>query len=211
MMSCFAGNTQPAEQTAITTHQYPTANKISPSVAPSGPAPPDESPLGRKATRLLNQLRAKGDYTACYGIDSLIDMNGDGYKDLLVECYGASGTGFKYGATIFLFDRRKNQFRHQRINLPNPTFYFDRKIITAYYVGLGGGYAYTLQWKGAHLDTLEYIDAVIHNKREGFTFSFERRDAITGHITHSAVDNMIDLPPEYRYAEYRPLISRTPY
>ncbi|WP_118951092.1 hypothetical protein [Taibaiella helva] len=128
---------------------------------------------------------------------------------MLIEYYGSSGTGFKHAASIYLFNSRNGRFSTVAINLPNPTFYREQQIITAYYIGLGGGYAFTPQWKGMMLDTLETIAVDIRSEGDQLLCVSETGNRATGKVTTRKKD-AAGLPPAYRYARYAPVISRTP-
>jgi len=128
---------------------------------------------------------------------------------LLIEYYDSSGTAFKHAASLYLFNSRNGRFSTAAINLPNPTFYREQQIITAYYIGLGGGYAFTLQWKGMMLDTLETIAVNIQSGGNQLLCVSETRNRVTGKVTTRKKD-AAGLPSAYRYARYAPVINRTP-
>ena len=90
--------------------------------------------------------------------------------------------------------------------IANPTFYFDKKIITCYYVANGGGWAAKFKWKGLQLQTLEEIEVYVERTKDGPTFRIEAFDHVTKRKT-SKITRMVDLPDEYNYFEYIPIIK----
>lgn len=141
--------------------------------------------------------------------DTLIDLNGDGIKDLLIEYYGASGTGLKNRINAYLYDNSKKKLKPcEPLNyLANPTFYFDRKIVVGYYVGNGGGTATKLKWNGLRLDTLEHIDIDIINKDSSISFKLVSTNYLTKRQSYKSLAVM-NLPKEYKYMDYQPVIKK---
>ena len=141
--------------------------------------------------------------------DTLIDLNGDGFKDLLIEYYGASGTGLKNGIGVYLYDNSKKKLKPcEALNhLANPTFYFDKKIVVGYYLGNGGGTATKLKWNGLRLDTLEHIGIDVINNGSSLSFKLISVDYSTKRQSSRTLETM-DLPKEYKYMDYQPVINR---
>jgi len=179
---------------------------LTPSVAYSQNNPA----LKKKADQLIKGLKNKGDYPNG-GNDTLIDLNGDRYKDILIEYYGASGTGLKNRIQVFLFDPFRNKFKEseQLSNLANPTFYFNKKIITGYYVANGGGYATKMKWDHSKFDTLEYIDIEVNNSvKDHPVFTLSSYNYVTKKRQVKTL-SVMDLPKEYNYWDYVPLIKKS--
>jgi len=167
------------------------------------------SDFHKKAAVLIKSLKDKGDYPNG-GNDTLIDLNGDGYKDILIEYYGASGTGLKNRIQVFLFEPFHNKFKEseQLSDLANPTFYFNRKIITGYYVANGGGYATKLKWNHLKLDTLEYIEIETNNSvKNRPLFTLSSYNYVTKKRKVKTLSAM-KLPEEYKYWDYVPIIKK---
>lgn len=204
---CFACAQKPKRQTKTESPEAIAAPTLAKPDTPADLVDVTNDPVILQARKLVTGLQEKGDYAANHGPDSLLDLNGDGYKDLLIECYGGSGSGFKNGADIYLYDVSGKRFSNKVISLANPTFYFDRKTIATYYLGIGGGYAYTFRWKGKILDTLEYIDIEVDNRKAAPVFTIRRTDLVTRQTT-SKVTDIADLPSSYRYGAYAPLIKK---
>lgn len=80
--------------------------------------------------------------------DSLVDINYDGYRDNLIGHYGKSGSGLKYGIAVYLYNpkKKKFEFNENLSEMSNPSFFIDKKKITEFYIGLGGGSGTELNW-----------------------------------------------------------------
>ncbi|MHA4811196.1 XAC2610-related protein [Flavitalea flava] len=81
-----------------------------------------------KAQKLLRHLHEINKYPMG-GHDTLIDLNGDHFKDILIEFYSLAGTGEKNCINVFLYDKVERKFiENKQLNhLCNPTFYFKKK------------------------------------------------------------------------------------
>jgi hypothetical protein len=167
----------------------------------------DTTTLAGKATKLLADLKESNDYAAIHGKDTLIDLNGDGHRDLLIEYYAGSGTGLKNGVGIYLFNNRKNKFLKEAVNLPNPTFNLRNNTVVSYYVAIGSGYATELKWHGLRLDTLESIEIEIDSRGKKFKATAIVHNHLTGKQTKKRTD-MVWLPEKYKYWDYQPIIRR---
>jgi hypothetical protein len=165
------------------------------------------SSLKEQSRKVIAQLKKDYDYPIG-AKDTLIDLNGDNFKDILIEFYYASGTGLKNGIRVYLYNNIAWKFEpcEQLNGIGNPTFYFDKKIITCYYVGNGGGWAAKFKWKGLKLQTLEEFDIDVEWKKDGPIFHIESIDHITKKKT-SKTRKMMTLPEEYNYYEYIPIIK----
>jgi len=107
----------------------------------------DTTTLKGKRAYIMNQfLLGNGASGADY--DSLFDINYDGYKDYIIGYYGASGTGLKNRVNIYLYStKNKNYILDEDLSqLPNPSFYINRKKITNFYLGNGAGGGGELKW-----------------------------------------------------------------
>ncbi|MPM06580.1 hypothetical protein SDC9_52881 [bioreactor metagenome] len=168
----------------------------------------DTTTLRGKADKLLFDLKDNDDYSYVIinGTDTLIDMNGDGQADLLIEYYGASGTGLKNGAEIIFFNTSTKRFMPENpIALSNPTFYFTTNTVVSYYIGNGGGYANKFKWNGYMLDTLEHIDIDIQSSSGNFLMTSVIHDYTTGNVS-TVTSNKVRLPAEYKYFDYKPIV-----
>lgn len=163
--------------------------------------------LKLQAEKIISELKRNDDYPMD-GKDTLIDLNRDNFKDILIEFYGSAGTGLKNRISVYLYDTTKKSFTEcEQLNiLANPTFYFDKKIVVGYYIANGGGYATKLKWNGLKLDTLEYID---------FDISWQGNNMTCKRTVHNYVTkkeaikifSSINLPKEYNYWNYKSLIK----
>ena len=161
--------------------------------------------LQAKAKLFIEALHDSDDYPMG-GHDTLIDLNRDGYKDILVEYYGMSGTGLKNMVDIYPYDIEKKRFSlSNKICLANPTFYFKTRTIASYYIAYGGGGAMLHHWKGSGIVQDEKIDVEVTNADHPL-FKYTLINCRTGK-THKWTDSMINLPARYRYYEYVPIIK----
>jgi hypothetical protein len=92
--------------------------------------------------------------------DTLFDVTYDGFKDYVIGYYGKSGTGIKNRVQVYFFDKKKDNyiFNEQLSNLPNPTFYINKKKITGFYIGNGGGSGSKLEWTSGKWTTTKEFD-----------------------------------------------------
>jgi hypothetical protein len=84
-------------------------------------------------------------------------VNGDGYRDFLVHWYPVSGCCGRDIYEVFVYLPATGSFS-EGLSFINPVFYPKSHLIR----GLGYGHlqeveVYTYQWKGAAIDTIEYI------------------------------------------------------
>jgi hypothetical protein len=163
--------------------------------------------LKDKARLLIGRLKIKEDYPPG-GQDTLIDLNGDHFKDILIEYYGLSGSGEKNGVQVYLYNNIRKEFvQCEQMNyLANPTFYRDKKIVVGYYLANGGGYAAKLKWTGLKLDTLEHIDITVNWQVDQPIFKLVSHNFVTKNST-SKVLNTMSLPKEYNYGDYKSIIK----
>ena len=164
--------------------------------------------LEKKAGKIIAELKKNYEYPTG-AKDTLIDLNGDNYKDILIEYYGLAGTGLKNRVEVYLYNHTPKKFRRcqQLCDLGNPTFYFDKKIVVGYYIGMGGGDAAKLKWNGLRLDSLERIEVDVLNKGNDMSFKVTSFDFRTKKTT-SKVFDIMTLPKEYKYFQYEPIIKR---
>lgn len=143
------------------------------------------------------------------GKDTLIDLNGDDFLDILIEYYGRSGTGLKNRVSVYLYDHSTKKFTHceQLDALATPTFYKNEKIVAGYYLGNGGGHATKLTWNKLRLDTLESIaiDVFVRDSQLRFKLDWYNYTTKKG---STKILNMMTLPEIYRYMDYKPIIKR---
>ena len=112
----------------------------------------------KEARTTLIDLTKNAEYPLLDARDTLIDINCDEFKDILITYYSPSGTGESNCIVALLYDKDKGKFikNEQVSQLTNPTFDCNTKKVTSYYLGNGAGYTLLLKWNGMKLDTLEY-------------------------------------------------------
>lgn len=108
---------------------------------------PDNGKLRRKRRQVLKQFEQ--DFAAMGAqYDTLVDINYDRFKDYILGYYGGSGTGFKYRVAVYLYSKARNNyvFNDQLSAIVNPSFFIPEHTITSFYIGLGAGGGYRLEW-----------------------------------------------------------------
>jgi hypothetical protein len=132
----------------------------------------------------------------------LLDFNKDGFDDLFFEYYGLSGSGEKNTVEIFFYEPLRKEYSDTSFKLMNPSFFYDKNIITAYYYGVSGGSAEMYQIENGKFDLIEQIEIDIHSESnfEVF-FNYSQKPFLD---TIKTKDNLVRLPPEYKYC---PLIT----
>lgn len=170
-----------------------------------------DSLTAKKARKFLAGFWEENMYISLVHNDTLLDLNDDGFIDILIEYYGTTGTGFKNAIEAYLYEKETGRFIYQEqlSALVNPTFYFRENIVCGYYVGYGGGWANMYKWaaNGKKLDTLEMFTLDINNV-DGFKVNLEKTNFQNSRKTHRWEADIIDLPRKYRYGKYSPLIRR---
>jgi hypothetical protein len=107
---------------------------------------------------LIEHSPSESDY------DTLRDLNFDGFKDYIIGYYAMSGTGIKNRVAVYFYNKKQNRYilNEELSDLPNPTFYIDKKKITGFYIGNGGGGGGRLEWiNGKWITTKEFE---VHNE-----------------------------------------------
>ncbi len=100
-----------------------------------------------KSRQILEKFNSDSEFiTSDY--DTLIDLNYDGVKDFVIGYYGQSGSGIKNKVQVYLFDFNEQDliYDEKLSDLSNPTFYIDKKKITEFYIGNGGGSGAQFEW-----------------------------------------------------------------
>ncbi len=136
--------------------------------------------------------------------DTLIDVNDDGVKELIIEHYGLAGSGLKYRMDIYHFNDSTCKFilNNELNNLANITF--DNNFIYGFYIGNGGGEARKYKWIGNQVKLIEKYIINIMNE-EADSIWVEHTDYVIGMID-SIFWPDIYLPNEYHYKDYKPIL-----
>lgn len=87
--------------------------------------------------------------------DSILDVNGDGYLDLIVESYAGAGFGTKNLHSLYLFNPKTKLYANTFERFLNVAFFPKMKIFTSTYFGedLISGEKY--KWEGLRFTKIE--------------------------------------------------------
>lgn len=92
-----------------------------------------------------------------YVSDTIQDVNGDGYKDFLIDWYGSSGCCLKNFYYVYLFQPESGTFSECHLFI-NPTFSAREKIVRGVLYGYPGQTGlYKYKWNETQIDTIEFI------------------------------------------------------
>jgi hypothetical protein len=106
--------------------------------------------------KLKNVLKHK-EWNMTYVSDTLKDVNGDGYKDFVLNWYGSNGCCLKAFSNVYLFQADKGTFTGD-FEFINPTFSPKERVIRGVCYGHPGETEmYKFKWNGEEVDTIEYI------------------------------------------------------
>lgn len=128
---------------------------------------------------------------------ALLDFNKDGFDDLFFEYYGLSGTGEKNLIDIYFFEPTKNKFTDTCFTLWNPSYFFDKNIITTYYYGNGGGSATKYLLSDGKFLPIENVEIAIEFSKDFKATFWYSQNPFSD--TLKFVDTMMRLPKEYAY------------
>jgi hypothetical protein len=122
----------------------------------------DTTTLAGKREDIMNQFYIENDLVSP-DYDTLIDLTYDGSKDYIIGYYGQSGTGIKNRVKVYFYNSKYNCYilNQQLSDLPNPTLYINKKKITGFYIGNGGGGGRLLEWLNNKWTTTKEFD--VHN------------------------------------------------
>lgn len=140
------------------------------------------------------------DWIVGYHRDTLRDINGDGYQDILSWHYTPSGCCRRNLAKVRLYNHETNSFEAP-IEFMNPTFFPDKKLIMGVFYGHTGAVPlYKYKWNNLRADILEYIYP-IHNLvgsyvRSSSPIPYEKSLNLIGHEP-----KINSLPKEYEQVE----------
>jgi hypothetical protein len=89
--------------------------------------------------------------------DTLLDVNGDGMKDYLINWYGNIGCCLKNFYAVYLYQPQTGTFS-EMYTFINPTFSAKEKVIRGVEYGHPGETSmYKYRWNGLQVDSLESI------------------------------------------------------
>lgn len=102
--------------------------------------------------------KVTSEWGLAFSSDTIFDVNGDGTKDFLVNYYPLSGCCRRNCYAIYLSPATTNKLITEAIDLVNPTFSPEEKMVRGVEYGHPGEVGlYKYRWKGEKLDTVEYI------------------------------------------------------
>lgn len=115
-----------------------------------------------------------------YENDTIWDVNGDGFRDFVVNWYGSSGCCLKAFSNVYLLRNDLKSFS-RNFEFINPTFSPTEKIIRGVDYGQPGETdMYKYKWNGEQVDTVEYIyfgqDSSGYHKNKIYVSTKEPRD-----------------------------------
>lgn len=106
---------------------------------------------------VLDHILSHEQWATEYLNDTIRDVNGDGLKDLIVNCYGSTGCCLKAFSCVYL-SRSDRQSFSTMYDFLNPTFSDHDGVIRGLCYGhRGKTELYTFKWMGEKIDTIEYI------------------------------------------------------
>ena len=110
-----------------------------------------------KGKHSFEKVLSHEEWTMTYQNDAIRDINGDGRKDFVVNCYGSTGCCLKAFSNVYLLRTDKKGFS-KIFEFINPTFSPSEKIIRGVCYGQPGETElYKYKWNNEIVDTLEYV------------------------------------------------------
>ncbi|MBA4849547.1 XAC2610-related protein [Emticicia sp. BO119] len=107
----------------------------------------------KKVQTVLFYIQSERSYVK----DILQDVNGDGYKDFVVDLYGKTGCCLKTFNEVYLYLPETGRFSG-RFEFINPTYSPKEKVIRGVGYGQPGETEmYKYKWNGLKIDTIEFI------------------------------------------------------
>jgi hypothetical protein len=125
--------------------------------------------------------------------DSIVDINGDKYKDIVFHWYPMSGCCRADVYDVYLYKSNADKITGA-YSFINPTFYPKEKVIRGVMYGQPGNTElYKYKWNGLAVDTIEYI---VHEKPNAKTYY--KRHGVYDTTQQVKLKN---IPAEYRNIE----------
>jgi hypothetical protein len=145
-----------------------------------------------KSSDTWDQILSHNQWGLEYVNDTIMDVNGDGRKDFVVEWYGTSGCCLKGFSKVYLLRDDMKSFSDQ-FEFINPTFSPKEHIVRGVNYG-HAGYTdmYKYKWTGERVDTIEYVSYQLDNNLNK-TGKVELRDA-----DFRVIRVLPSVPKEYR-------------
>lgn len=108
-----------------------------------------------------------------------------------------AGTGEKNTIDIYFYEPENQKFADTCFTIMNPTYFYDKNLITAYYYGSGEGGAQKYQIINGKIELIESIALEINFHDEFEVIFLYSQKPFTDTIR--VLDNMVRLPNEYKY------------
>ena len=110
-----------------------------------------------KGNRMFEKVLSHEQWIMEYVNDTILDINGDGLNDFVVNWYGSNGCCLKAFSNVYLLRADKISFSND-FEFVNPTFSPKEKIVRGVCYGHPGETEmYKYKWNGEQIDTLEYV------------------------------------------------------
>jgi hypothetical protein len=146
-----------------------------------------------KLINVLNRIEWKMTYES----DTFMDVNGDGYKDFVLNWYGMNGNWLKNFSDVYVFRKQSGDFQNF-INFYNPSFYpLEKKVIGIYYGAPGQVDMYKYQWIKDTALEVEKLSLEIKNDKKTNRFI---KTEIKGKTKRKIV--LKSAPDEYKNSDW---------
>lgn len=150
-----------------------------------------------KKDTIFEKVLSEKQWKMCFINDTIQDINGDGFKDVVIVWSALGGCCLRESNNIYLLENNKYTFSDM-VELINPTFSPKEKIVRGLCYGSPGETEmYKYKWNDNKIDTIEYV-------------YFERNDTyeLTGKIIISnrlpedknfkIIKKLNEVPAEYK-------------
>lgn len=148
----------------------------------------------------LEKILSHEQWALEYTGDTLVDINGDGLKDFVVNWYGSTGCCLKAHAEVYMISSELNSFSGAT-RFINPTFSANEQVIRGVCYGHPGETElYKYKWSGEKIDTLEYVAYELDEKGKR-TGKIIISNQYPGHNDYKIIRKANVVPKEYRSIE----------
>lgn len=145
-----------------------------------------------KSGETWDQIFSHDQWGLEYVNDTIMDINGDGRKDFVVNWYGVNGCCLKGFSIVYLLREDMKSFSDQ-FQFINPSFSPKEHMVRGVNYGHAGYTSmYKYQWTGERVDTIEYVSYQLDNDLNK-TGKVELRD-----VDFRVIKVLPSVPKEYR-------------